>query len=283
MKNLSILYTLIAIVACMIGLTMEAEALATLAMSAPFIVSTSEQRGAYGRICNWFPANGMGHADNFIITEASLRVEQLLATNKNQYEFDLYEGSSQSDRPTEIKLNRNDLFFATHIALGITKQNATLTPAWYGNYPVFTHPDPNYFVVAGTPAEYQALETIYNGTLKFTTGSVDRLGQISTALFKYVPEAQYQIASGDQVNDEYPQYGPTMEARGFHRITPNLVIDGGQTNKFSVNLGAGNISTIDGATANVNTRNVLVLQVYGFRAVNAAAAAKQAAISPASF
>lgn len=253
--------------------------------------STDEQRAVYGRLQNWFPANGLGAADDFIITESNLRVEQLLANNQNQYQFDLYEGNGNTDRALEIKLNRNDLYFATHIALGITKYDPSKTPVWYGNYPIFTYPDSNYFVGTGSSAavEYQALETIYQGELIFSTGNVNRFGPLMTDTLKYTPNRPYELGVADSsaTTAVFPEYGPTPAARGFHRLTPNLVIDGQQTNKFTLTLGAGDYTNIAGATDAagdaVSTRNVLVLQLHGFRAVNAAAAAKAAGQNQVTF
>lgn len=264
---------------------------AVVAATGGIYISTDEQRAVYGRLQNWFPANGLGQADDFIITESNLRVEQLLANNQNQYQFDLYEGSGSTDRPLEIKLNRNDLYFATHVALGIAKYDPSKTPIWYGNYPIFTYPDSNYFVGTGASAaiEYQALETIYQGELIFSTGNVNRFGPLMTDTLKYTPNRPYElgVASSSATTAVFPEYGPTAAARGFHRLTPNLVIDGQQTNKFTLTLGTGDYTNIAGATnaagSAVNTRNVLVLQLHGFRAVNAAAAAKAAGQNQVTF
>lgn len=253
--------------------------------------STDEQRAVYARLQNWFPENNLGPANQFIITESNLRVEKVLASNQNQYQFDLYEGSSGTDRPLEIKLNRNDLYFATHIALGIAKYDPSKTPVWYGNFPIFTYPDSNYFVGTGSSAaiEYQALETIYQGSLSFITGNVNRFGPLMTDTLKVTPNRPYElgVASSSATTAVFPEYGPTPAARGFHRLTPNLVIDGQQTNIFSLTLGAGDYTNIAGATnaagSAVNTRNVLVLQLHGFRAVNAAAAAKAAGENQVTF
>lgn len=254
-------------------------------------LSTDEQRAVYGRLQNWFPANGMGQAQNFIITESTLQVEQLLTNNQNSYNFDLYDGSQSADTPTEIKLNRNDLFFATHIALGIKKYNPTKTPVWFGNYPIFTYPDSNYFVGTGSSAaiEYQALEALYSGQLVFNTGAVNRFGPLATTLLKYTPNRPFElgVSASSATTMVFPEYGPTLAGRGFHRVTPNLVIDGQQTNRFQLALGAGDYTNIAGATVAAGTaaetRNLVVLQVHGFRAVDAAAAAKQAGTTPITF
>lgn len=261
----------------------------TIAAAPGVYVSTDEQRAAYKRVETWIQANTMGDPMDFIITETTLRVEQVLAANKNSYVFDLYQGNGNTDRPLENKLNRNDLFFVTHLALLIGKHDESTNPKQYANTPLFTHPDPNYFIGAptGVPKEFAALEAIYQGILMLSTANVERFGPFLADQLKYVPEAQYQIAASPQVNNEYPQWGPSLEGRGFHRITPNLVIDGQQTNRFVLTLGSGNIAAIEGAVNGSNqavtTRNFLALKVHGFRAIGAAAAAKAAALGQPTF
>lgn len=264
-------------------------AITTASMSPAVIVSSDEQRAAYGRTSRWIQDHTNLDPSEYIISESTLRVEQVLAANRNNYTFDLYEGSASTDRPLETKLNRNDLFFVTHLALLIGKMDESTSPKQYANFPLFTHPDPNYFVGApvGVPKEFQALEAVYNGVITFLTANVERFGPFLTSNLKVIPEAQFQIADGNQVNNEYPQWGPTTAARGFHRVTPNLVVDGQQTNKFVLTLGSGNIAAIEGAVngANqaVNTRNFLALLLHGFRVVNAGQAAKASALGQPTF
>lgn len=273
------------------GQAMGPDDLLITAMVPTISFGADEQRAVFARLDKWFQANNMGRAHNFIITESSLRVEQVLASNQNQYGFDLYEGSSTVDRPLEIKLNRNDLYFATHIALGLAKYDPSTSPKRYGNYPIFTHPDTNYFNGTGGSAlaEYQALETVYEGRLTFTTGSVTRFGPMASSNLKYIPNRALLegVAASTNTSLVYPEFGPSLEGRGFRRLTPNLVIDGQETNIFTLSLGAGDITNIAGETneagASVDTRNVVILQVYGFRAIGAGKAAKEAGASQASF
>jgi len=69
--------------------------------------------------------------DSFIISQKVLLVEQLLSSSKNSYRFDIFE-TRGSDRPAEVKLNRNDMFVASHMGMAIYKQDAVSTPAEYG-------------------------------------------------------------------------------------------------------------------------------------------------------
>lgn len=237
------------------------------------VISTSPIRAAYNRVRRLMTAENAG--TEFIINQKTLRIEQLLTASKNQYTFDLYENRG-SDRELEIKLNRNDLFFLTHIGLCLTKQDATTTPAKYGNYPLFTHPDPNYFLGddSTNPTENLALECVYNGRLTIKTEPVERLVDYHTQMFRYVPERNYTIAAGSQTDDEFPQWGPDIESRGFVELHPNIILDGQENNEVRLTLGSGNTELIAGAVngsgSAVDTRNVAVLLLHGFVVVNGA-------------
>jgi hypothetical protein len=237
------------------------------------ILSMDPERGRYNRV-KQFLKEQFGN-DQFLINQSTLRVEQELSATKDSYVFDLYEGTQSSDRPLEIKLSRNDLFFATHIAVCLTKQDTSTTPAQYGNFPLYTYPEPNFFAGddSTNPKEFLALETVYNGSYTFKTKTVERISEMATLHNRFVPEAQYLIAAGSQLEDSLPGYGPTLENRGFKALEPAVVIDGNQNNEFRLELGEGDRSliagTVDNAGDAVNTRNVLVLLINGFKVPNA--------------
>lgn len=209
--------------------------------------------------------------DDYIISEQTLRLEAELKAGRNAYALQMYENPG-SDRPQEIKLNRNDAFIVIAAALAITKQDKTNDPPLYGNYPLFTFPDPGFFL--GSPAagldEHECLETVYNGQLTIKTNNTDRLTGLSTSHFRYVPER----TMGDGV---YPQYGPTLEKRGFFEMEPHIILNGQQNNLVEVEIGAGDTAVIaggiDGSAQAVDTTNVMVVQLHGFLLSEAAAAA----------
>ena len=212
----------------------------------PTIFSPDIDRASYNRVRAVLKEENPGV--DFIINQNTLRIEQPLVTGRNSYKFDLYENSG-SDRPLEEKLNRNDVFFMTHLALCLTKQDETTTPKQYGNYPLFTHPDPNYFIGANgaTTPEWQSLLPIFSGgKLTLKTSPVERLKDFLTLHLMYVPERGYLIAAAPQVNAELPQYGPSMEERGFFRTNPTIIIDGNENNSVELSLGAGDTTNIAG-------------------------------------
>jgi len=234
-------------------------------------VSPSEARAAFTRIQSLLKSE-TGRED-FIINQKTLRVEQELSASKNTYTFDLKE-TNASDRPLEKKLKTNDLFFMTHLALCLTKQDTSTTPKQYGNFVLHTNPDPNVFVGddSSNPLEHVALETIYNGSLSLKTSPLERLSSFDTSMFRFVPERPHTVDYSNP--DQHPQYGPSMEERGYFALTPNIIIDGDDNNTLQLELGAGDTTLIAGAVNaagnSVNTRNVVVLLAHGFQVVGGA-------------
>jgi len=230
-------------------------------------------RAAYERIAALMRSE-TGRAD-FIINQKTLRVEQELSSSKNTYSFDLKE-TSGSQRPLEKRLNTNDLFFMTHIALCVTKQDESTTPKQYGNFPLFSHPDPNYFEGDDNVniREFLCMEPIYNGSLTLKTSPLERLREFDTSLLRFVPERPYTVDATN--DDQWGQYGPSMEERGFFALTPNIIIDGDDNNTVQLELGAGDTSQIaggfdsSGTPTAIDTSNVVVLLAHGFEVVGGA-------------
>lgn len=236
-------------------------------------VSTNEERAIYSRIQKLVEQE-TGQTD-LQINQKTLRLEQALSAAKNQYSFDIRQNKG-SDRPQEVKLNPNDLFFITHLAICLTKQDETTTPKRYGNDPLFTFPDPQFFVGndGANLEEFQALELVYNGLISIKTSPVERFIDFPTFHFRYVPERGIQKQAAPQINDEPAQYGPTLDKRGFFALTPNLILDGYDNNTLALTLGEGDKTVIaggiDSANGAVNTSNVLVILLHGFSVLNGA-------------
>lgn len=236
------------------------------------VISTDANRAAYSRVQQIiYERSGR---NDFIINPKLLRIEQLLAAGRNQYKFSLFQNPG-SDRPLEEKLNRNDMFFLTGVGLGIAKQDTSTTPPKYGNFPVFFHPDANYFVGAnGAIFENEALECLYNGKLTISTKPVERQTDLLTNVFRVVPERGYTKFAAPQTRDEWPQH---KLSDSIVKLEPLVIIDGKQDNTVNIELGAGNTDLIAGgvtaANAALNTRNLAVLFLEGFVVVNAAQAA----------
>jgi len=233
----------------------------------------SPQRAVYERALQI-----TGNNPDFLVQEKTLILEQALIPGRNQYSFDLFQNTS-SDRPGEMKLNRNDMFLVGAISLQLTKQVSATDPST-GNEDSYTFPDPNFFVGAPasgtTPKEYRALNTIYNGFTTIKTSPVERVRDFYNQHFRFVPERGVQKQASPQINDEPGQWGPSNEMRGFYQIIPNVVIDGNENNTLELILGKGDTTLIDGslnsAGAAATTRNVVRYLVNGFLIINGAKA-----------
>jgi len=244
------------------------------------IFSPDIRRADYERAFHFLMNKGaVNRADELILNPATLRLEAVLTASQNQYTFEL-RSSGNSDGALERKLNQNDLFFMTDLALCIRQQDTSTTPEQQGNFPLFTYPDVENFpgVTAGV-TEAESLETIYNGELSFYTKPVERISKLITNHFRYVPEKQVVPApSGTtligQTVANLAGYGPGFEERGFMRVNPNLILDGYDSNEITLTLGAGDSSVIAGGVDSggspVNTSNRVVLLLHGFEAKNLA-------------
>lgn len=228
-------------------------------------ISPDVARADYGRMLRNLNVN----PEEFLINQDTLRLEKELSADRSSYNFDLYQNSG-SDRPLEKKLNRNDVFCITHLALGVCKQDTTTSPKQYGNFRVYHNADPNYFIgaPAGQVEEWVSVQTVWNGKLTVKTNTTDRLQEFLTQMLEYIPERGHTKQAAPQINDEWGQYGPSMEEKGYFKLTPNIILNGQQNNRITLELGSGDIASIEGTVDNtptaVDTRNVVVLLLHGF-------------------
>jgi hypothetical protein len=216
-------------------------------------ISTSPERASYDRVRQVLAANGNNPA-NFIIQPFTMRIEQEISATRSSYNFIFYESRS-GDSPSEIKLNRNDSFFASKVALGLAKTTVALPDL--GNIQYSTFPDPVIFAGAG---EAQALEGFYNGTLLMKTDPVERLKGLYTNHLRYKPQA-YDTSVPD------PIFGETDERRGFYPLTTETIFDGQENNQAVITL-PGNVD-MTAAVVDEET-NYLILLVHGFLVLNGA-------------
>ena len=209
--------------------------------------------------------------EKFIINEKTLRVEETLSANKSVYKLDLYQNQG-SDGELEIKLNRNDLFFLTHMAVCIGREDPTNQA--YANYPLYTFPDALVFDgdLSNSPALYDdleafCLEVVYNSLLTIKTVPVERIKNLWTGNFRYVPE---QVSTASRLS----QYGPSLEQKGFFPTQPNILLDGDDNNEIEIQLQLGGKSAIGGLIESDGTadtiQNKLVVLLQGYTVINGA-------------
>jgi len=238
-----------------------------------------EHRNEYLRVEQALKRYGMD-PNKFTIQEADLRLEAELSASKDAYQFNLYE-TAGAQRPQELRLNRNDMFFVRGMAVCLTKQDKTAGN--YGNYPLFTYPDTNFFPGDnGTDLpEHAALELVYSGVTSFLTDPVTRIQNYMNFNFRYVPRRVYELPTGEDNpnNPNYPQYGPYDEYRGFFMFSYMPAIYGNMNNRLSLEIGTGDKTLIAGGIdadgEPVDTSNVLCVLLKGYKVLNGAEAAGQ--------
>jgi hypothetical protein len=211
------------------------------------IVSTSQDRSNMSAFMRALKETG-SYAPN--LTRTALRFEIPLVAGQQFYELDIQKSTGNGDRKLEKKLQLDHKMNVTHVGIALQKQ----VPGSEANSPLFTHPDTNFFVVAGEAA---ALEAVYQGYVQFKTLNSNRTAEISTFFNRFVPARSYQTAAAAAQAFEHASQGPSLEERGFFELFNNLILDGKDTNKFTLQLGAGNLAAIQANT-------VVVVQLFGF-------------------
>ena len=227
-------------------------------------------RQAYERTVKVFP--------NMIISRQVFRMEQILASNQSQYQLQLKQGNQSTDGPAQILLNDSDAFVLCGISIGIVKHDTSTTPQAYGTNQVFTYPDGQIFVgaPAGQVTERASLLALYNGTIEFRTESLIRKKPSSTTDYLYAPQAQVIAGSPTAGTLTLPQFGGwDEESRGYVEEQPTPLLNGQQSNIFTVTLGAGDYTGIAGqytaaGAATATSRNYLCVRLLGLLIANGA-------------
>lgn len=221
-------------------------------------VYTDPLRSSWQRVMGVLEANNPGSLNDFIVQPAALRVENVITTKTN-YTFNLYETQGgQQQTPTEIKLNRNDAFFVTHISLLLAKQVTGVSAVPLANTRVWSYPDAVTFSGAGEAA---ALEAFYNALMTFKTVPIERIQALDTNVFRVEPPTRVAATSGDE-------WGPGMGMFGYFRLPAEIILDGSQDNSISVNLANG--ADIDAAAGITDESNILITKCFGYKVINGA-------------
>ena len=139
----------------------------------PNIVFTPEKkRSAFLAIAAYLEQkNAVNMVRN--VQPSSLRLISPILPNKSSLAFQTQRGTSSSDIPDEIKLDKADAFFCTSIAFGINKVDLSQTPLAYSNNPIAYYPDATAFpgTKTGNQPEANALLPLYYGKLTIQSGS----------------------------------------------------------------------------------------------------------------
>jgi len=143
-----------------------------------------------------------------------LRVDQVLANNKSRYKFDIKAAST--DAAPELRLDRNDLFVATHIGIFLVAQDRNKK----GREVLQSYPNQVIFPAAAG-FDPEDLEAIYNGFLTMKVGSTVNIESLSMQNFRKVPQTQQSASTNrSQWNLKDQCYKPetTLELHGTANI-----------------------------------------------------------------
>lgn len=200
------------------------------------------------RVFEHLSANNPGRDvfSDFIVQPYVIRLEQQV-TARTEYRFDLYEVQA-GQNPSERRLNRNDAFFMSHMALCLLLEDTTaLSPVPISNSVLHTFPDPAVFAGAG---EAVALEAFYNALLTVKTDPIERITDLDTNVFRYLPLFDQPLA-----------WGPSLEERGYFELAGEVIFDGAQNNTLQLSLNSD--ADISAAVGIANQETWVIVLLFG--------------------
>lgn len=180
---------------------------------------------------------GLSEADieNAVLSPSELRLEQLLNTTQNVYQFPILDNASGAAaiRPTEKRLTQQDAFICNNIGIYLTKAASATDTA----FALETYPNSVTFTTGGAvPAP---LNTFYNGRLNITINKSQIIVDYPIMNFYQVPQTQRTGAT----NTPATQFDPAQV--GLWQPTVNFI--GSKGNIITITL-PSNISAIDANT-----------------------------------
>lgn len=201
---------------------------------------------AYAAIVNANMASGLDQgaanaaAQNAVMSQSYLRLEQPLATNASIFQFPILANQTGSNNPvraTEVRLAQQDSFFCSSIAIYITvASSATAT-----NFVLETYPSPTVFTTGAA-----SLYTLYNGFIQVNINKSIIIPNLAMNNFLQVPQTQKTAATNSPID----QYDPSQ----VFLFEPNINFVGTKNSQITAVL-PSNMTTLD-----ANTYMVIIMQ-----------------------
>ena len=178
------------------------------------------------------------------LTQSYLRSEVALSTSIANYHIPVLVNDTQngSTRVNEKRLNLQDIFVTTEIAVLIGIGTATSTKA-----KLYTYPNATAF----TSATDDDLWSIYNGYLKLTINNEQILPSWDVLRHYFVPQTQQSASTTDQ-------WAAGSDA--FYPVEPGIVMNGAANINFQL--------TANGAPATVETNSFIAVIQRGILCQN---------------
>ena len=179
----------------------------------------------------------------------TLLVHVKLAATANSIKFDI--ARKTGTHALDNLLQENDFFVGHSIALGILPVPVINSIEAAGNAQPIFYPDPNIFTTAGSStlaSEAQALEMVYNSTLRIETNQDIRVKDFPAKIFRDCPETQ-KAAALQNSYDTVP----------FKDLYTGLGFAGGNVNEIELKFPSqGEYSQIAGSATRVNYAVLLI-------------------------
>lgn len=179
----------------------------------------------------------------------TLKVHVKLAATANSVKFDI--ARKTGNHALDNLLQENDFFVGHSLALGILPVPVINSLEASGNAQPIFYPDPNIFTTAGSAtlaSEAQALEMVYNSTLRIETNQDIRVKDFPTNIFRDCPETQ-KAAALQNSYDTVP----------FKDLYTGLGFAGGNVNEIELKFPSqGEYSQIAGSATRINYAVLLI-------------------------
>ena len=205
--------------------------------------------------------NAEGVIQNYKFYDDALQLVGALSPSASNYVLNPVEGVTASV-PTARLMQRSDLFAVTGVGILFTRatySSVNQSLSKYGDFPRYTYPYASVFTGA---SEQAGLLNIVNGIVSL---NVQNDQQWALPVSRMVYADQYINAQPTTA-----VYGGTDGAQGILNLDSLVILDGNNDNNVTLQLPqGGTLTNIDGNT-NAATRNLVVIQLTGFRIRSAA-------------
>ena len=196
---------------------------------------------------------GLGYSvDQAVLTQSYLRSEVALSTSIANYHLPVLVNDTQNGavRVNEKRLNLQDIFVASEIAVLIGVGSSTSTKA-----ALYTYPNGTIF----TTATDDDLLSIYNGSLNLTINNSQVLPAWDVYRHYCVPQTQGGV--GITAQTIFPVDQNDGAADGFYPVEPGIVFNGAANINFQLTANGAPASVLANSFICVIQRGILLQNV----------------------
>lgn len=186
------------------------------------------------------------------LTQSYLRSEVALSTSIANYHIPVLVNDTQNgaSRVNEKRLNLQDIFITTEIAVLIGVGASTNTAA-----PLYTYPNSTVFT-ASTDTD---LLSIYNGYLNLTINNEQVLPAWDVLRHYFVPQTQGGVGITAQTVFPVDQWSASQDA--FYPVEPGIVMNGAANINFQLTANGAPASVLANSFIAVIQRGILCQNV----------------------